>query len=71
MAQQDKDPVLTVAVQDQSPVCPIQCYGFNPWPRGFHMPQVQPKKRRTKKRERKVVWEYILEIDVGDGCKTM
>ena len=26
-------------------------YGCNPWPGSYHMPQVQPKKERKKKRK--------------------
>ena len=39
VAQQVKDPVLLLQWLGS-----LLWYGFSPWPRKFHMPQMQPKK---------------------------
>ena len=31
----------------------LQSCGFDPWPRNFHMPQVQLKKKKKKEKKRK------------------
>ena len=45
MAQQVKDPVLSL---QQLRLLPR--HSFHPWTGNFHMPQVQPKKKKEKKR---------------------
>ena len=47
VAQWIKDPVLSLLWLG-SPLW----HGFSPWPLNFHMPWVQPKKKKREKRER-------------------
>ena len=44
--QQVKDPVLSLQWPGS-----MLWWGFEPWPRNFHMPQGQPKKKKNKKKK--------------------
>ena len=36
----------SLVVQVKDPALSLQWYGFDPWPRNFHMPWVQPKTKK-------------------------
>ena len=58
MAKKVKDPVLS-----------LQWLRFNAWPRNFCMSQVQPKKRKKKKKHNKILshtyWDGYYQKDKG------
>ena len=48
MAQQVKDLALSLQWLES-----LVWHGFDPWPRNFHMPRAQTKKKKERKAERK------------------
>ena len=43
-------------------------HGFDPWPRNFHMPQVQPKKtKKKKKKKKKMPFFSLCSIHYSEG----
>ena len=56
MAQEVKDPVLSLQWLGS-----LLLYGFDPWPRNFHMLQMQPKEKKKKKKKKN---NYIRSVHV-------
>ena len=40
---------------------------FNPWPGNFHMPYVQPKKKRKEKKRKTCLWAQLLNLNNGNN----
>ena len=57
MAQQVKD--LAFPLQD---LRLLQWWGFNPWPRNFHMPWEQPKKKELGTCPKNIIWYIQLRL---------
>ena len=61
MVQWVKNPTAAAQVAVEARVwSPAQCSGFNPRPRNFHMPRVQPLKQERKKVRKKNIYKYLL-----------
>lgn len=59
-------------VQDLAPslqqLRPLLWYGVNPWPKKFHMPLVQPKKKREKPHVKTDTQGVMTEVELGSDA---